>query len=592
MRLRAVIFAIAITAGSLAITKTVQAAAPVAGIFSASGNRLATLPQIPAGASVVSSDLDGNGAAELVVGSPAGVPTTVSIFSLDGTLIRSFPVFSSKSRAGVNVTVGDFQGNGFPNIVVALRRGAGPQILSYTPTGRKIDPGFFAYVKNFRGGVNLTSGDVDGDGKDEIITAAGPGGGPHVAAFRPNGTKIYQIFPYDQSFRSGLSIAAFDYDKDGRDDIVAAPQTGRQAIVTITRVYDRHVLASFPVLGGFSGGVSLSVNTIGLTPKILIGAGAGGGPQVVQYDPATGKVNGVSMFPFTTRWRGGVFPLAVDQANDGTPEYAAFSGGLYVTPQRMQQYGHDVPASSIPGANYEQRRLNTAVGAFTVDIISADLATPGMKLKTVTSTPADCLNDCPVHPLQYYIDQAGGFAGINGSYFCPLDTASCADTDGSYFWMWFNSVAQSSVNVYQNQFNTGPLVAFDTLNRAYLFNESKLFPGEEGFETTNGVTLQALLSNDPWLVLNSAYAVDNNRLDTKQRSTRAVRGGVGMRGTTIYFFHAKSATVPDLGRVADALDLDWAINLDGGGSSALAFDGTYHVGPGRGLPNAIVLTNK
>ncbi|MCK5459734.1 S8 family serine peptidase, partial [Candidatus Parcubacteria bacterium] len=37
---------------------------------------------------------------------------------------------------------------------------------------------FFAYDKNFRGGVNVAAGDIDGDGIDEIIAGAGNGGGP------------------------------------------------------------------------------------------------------------------------------------------------------------------------------------------------------------------------------------------------------------------------------------------------------------------------------------------------------------------------------------------------------------------------------
>ncbi len=42
--------------------------------------------------------------------------------------------------------------------------------------------------------------------------------------------------------------------------------------------------------------------------------------------------------------------------------------------------------------------------------------------------------------------------------------------------------------------------------------------------------------------------------------------------------------------VAQTLGATNALNLDGGGSSALSIDGGYRVGPGRLLPNAVVLT--
>jgi exopolysaccharide biosynthesis protein len=40
-----------------------------------------------------------------------------------------------------------------------------------------------------------------------------------------------------------------------------------------------------------------------------------------------------------------------------------------------------------------------------------------------------------------------------------------------------------------------------------------------------------------------------------------------------------------------ALDMDNAMNLDGGGSTALWYNG-YKVGPGRNLTNAILLLNR
>ncbi len=61
----------------------------------------------------------------------------------------------------------------------------GPHVRGFTIDGEPVDGlNFLAYGTN-KWGVNVAAGDLDGDGKDEIITGAGPGAvfGPHVRAF-------------------------------------------------------------------------------------------------------------------------------------------------------------------------------------------------------------------------------------------------------------------------------------------------------------------------------------------------------------------------------------------------------------------------
>jgi len=65
-----------------------------------------------------------------------------------------------------------------------------------------------------------------------------------------------------------------------------------------------------------------------------------------------------------------------------------------------------------------------------------------------------------------------------------------------------------------------------------------------------------------------------------------------VKGTVVYAVIARGATVPDLASVMEALGVTTALNLDGGGSSALFWNGAYKVGPGRLLPTAIIFKAK
>ncbi len=189
-------------------------------------------PAFRGGVSVASGDVDGDGQDEIITVPYSDMESIVKIFDINGNLRFKFLAYADNFKGGARVAVGDVDGNGTLEIITGAGPGGGPHVRVFSRLGRILFE-FFAYHPAFRGGVSVASGDVDGDGQDEIITGAGPGGGPHIRVFSRQGQVKAQFFAYHPAFRGGVSVASGDVDGDGQDEIItgAGPGGGPHLII-------------------------------------------------------------------------------------------------------------------------------------------------------------------------------------------------------------------------------------------------------------------------------------------------------------------------------------------------------------------------
>ena len=229
----------------------------------------------------------------------------------------------------------------------------------------------------------------------------------------------------------------------------------------------------------------------------------------------------------------------------------------------------DVAAQSNGSVTYERKGVVTSRGTFTADILRVDLSRGWVR--TFVAAEEDCTRDCAVKPLASYVAENGGIAGINGTYFCPPDYGHCSNKKNSFDLLVFDYRSKKYFNSGNNQYSTNPLVNFYT-GRANFYSQAL------GFGRDGGAS--GVISNFP--------AVVNNGSLVGADSDKGTRGGIGFNGSIVWAVIVRNASFADLGAVFLALGANNAINLDGGGSSAMIFNGEYRVGPGRLLPNAVV----
>jgi len=236
------------------------------------------------------ADLNGDGVLDLVVGAGAGGGPHVKVFDgVSGVEIASFYAFAPTFRGGVNLATGDVNGDGRVDLIVVAGPGGGPHVKVFDfVSGLEEIASFYAYAPGFAGGVSVAAGDLDGDGDAEIITGAGAGSGPHVKAFDfATGQELLSFYSYAPDFNGGVSVAAGDLDGDGDAEIVTVAGAGGGSHVKAFdgRTLDLiHSFIAYPP--EFAGEVNVAVRDVNRDgfADIVIGARAGSSPHVKAFD--------------------------------------------------------------------------------------------------------------------------------------------------------------------------------------------------------------------------------------------------------------------------------------------------------------------
>jgi hypothetical protein len=297
-----------------------------------------------------------------------GAPRVCLFNQVGGPPVHDFYAFDPNFRGGVRVAVADLTGDGIPDLVAAPG-GPPPGGFPLPPLVRVFDgrtmrlvSEFLAYSRDWTGGVFVAAAGITPRGRAVVVTGTDVGAGPHVRAFDVvTGRELASFMAYDVNYRGGVRVALGDVDGDGTADIITSPGPQHVPQIRVFSGVNQRPVADFLAfdpthqVGAWVASADVTRNG---RSDILVGADVNGCGLVRVFDPLRGvKLGEVS--PYPGKFRGGIRVAAFDVNRDGVPDVICSPGPHSPAPVRVFD-----GRSSKPLTEFLPFEANFAGGAF------------------------------------------------------------------------------------------------------------------------------------------------------------------------------------------------------------------------------------
>lgn len=292
-----------------------------------------SIGSVNAGNSNVGDDFGVIGRKRFAVAADGGGGPRVQIFdAASGGLLQNFFVYEESFTGGVRVAEADVNGDGIDDLVVVAGPGGGPRVRVIDGITGNTVYDFFVYEPSFRDGMYIAAGDVDGDGYADLVTGTAPGGGPRVAVFSGRtGDRLADFFAYDSSFRGGVRVGAGDLNNDGKAEVITGTGPGGAPIVRVWNAPNFQQISSFLAYdSSFTGGIYVAGGGLQTNGRadLLVGTGAGySSARVRGFDQSGRQTFDNDAFPTSVKLNTTeVRVSSVDRNGDGTADIVIAAG--------------------------------------------------------------------------------------------------------------------------------------------------------------------------------------------------------------------------------------------------------------------------
>lgn len=291
-------------------------------------------------------------------------PPTIRIFNISLQNANSegseldINAYPASVRDSLRTAVGDFNGDGFDDVIVMTEHGKGSVKLFDGETGQPLQLNHeshplaglrpFGAKGGFVAAGDLTSQNFDGGegyvhqtSPDDVVFGSSLGGGAVKIYNGVSGAQIgATLYPFGKGFTGGVRVAIGDIDKDSLNDVIVAQGNYGNKVLVYRNNGDGGFtpLGSFKVGGnGYNGGVNLSVGNVdGFGPdEIVVGHNRLSAPTVevwhYQGRPTLAAEGGgftksASFNAFSPSYQQGVRVALADVNLDGTIDIIAAAG--------------------------------------------------------------------------------------------------------------------------------------------------------------------------------------------------------------------------------------------------------------------------